>query len=744
MCEGLVEPHHRSPTLQQQGAAMRIRRLLIAVAVAGAVLTALLLAGLLQVTRDSAAALRQQADSQEVARDVANLLTLSNEFAFYASERSAAQWRLRHGLLLATTEAALQRESEPPPALRQLHQAIETLPPLFDRLVLLASAPPTPLSQRRKELLLERLLAETQEVVDARYRWAEALGARQARDQRLYTLMVLGAPGLLLLLLIVLGLMVARRVLLPLARLQSAVTAMQGGDLGARCGSTADDELGDAARAVDAMAQALQKRDAALRDSEGRLRLVMDSVPALIGYVDRQRRYALVNQAYLLWHGRPEHEVVGAAVADFYDPAVYALLAPHFDRAFAGERVQFEVDVERHGKRFALAVTFVPEIDARGDVQGVYTMKADVSELRRAERRLRAVMEASPLGMFLAESNGQCLYVNAAWLRIAGLTLDASLGGGWRDAVHPADRAAVAVAWAALPGSSAVQAVEHRYRRPDGGVVWVRSHAVALREAGHEAGVVGTVEDITERRRLDESLVERSEALARSNAELEQFAYVASHDLQEPLRMVTSYGQLLARRHGERLDGEAREFLDFIVDGGRRAQALVGDLLGLARVSSQAQPFEAVALGEALAQARRSLRLAIDESGAVVTHDEPLPSVHGDRRQLVQLLHNLLANALKFRGDVPPRVHVGACREDGRWRIRVADNGIGIAAQHHGRVFVMFQRLHPRAADGGTGIGLAICKKVVERHGGRIGVESAPGQGSTFWFTLPAGPQEQT
>jgi signal transduction histidine kinase len=202
---------------------------------------------------------------------------------------------------------------------------------------------------------------------------------------------------------------------------------------------------------------------------------------------------------------------------------------------------------------------------------------------------------------------------------------------------------------------------------------------------------------------------------------------------------VTSYGQLLVRRHGERLDGEAREFLDFIVDGGQRAQALIGDLLGLARVSSQARPFEPVALAPLLEQALRGLRLAMEESGAVVTHDEPLPVVSGDRRQLMQLLHNLLANALKFRTGEPPRVHVGARCDDGQWRISVTDNGIGIDAQFHGRVFGMFQRLHLRSAYGGTGIGLAICKKVVERHGGHIGVESAPGRGSTFWFTLPDG-----
>jgi light-regulated signal transduction histidine kinase (bacteriophytochrome) len=251
-------------------------------------------------------------------------------------------------------------------------------------------------------------------------------------------------------------------------------------------------------------------------------------------------------------------------------------------------------------------------------------------------------------------------------------------------------------------------------------------------------GFVGTVEDVTARRELDAALAERSAELARSNEDLERFAYVASHDLQEPLRMVNSYGQLLLRRHGPGLLPEAQEFLHFMVDGGQRAQALIRDLLTLAQVDStnQAQRRPPVALDAVLADALYALRDRMRASGATVTHD-PLPTVRADAAQMGQLLDNLLSNALKFRGPAAPVIHIGAERQGATWRISVSDNGIGVDPKYFDRIFVMFQRLHLRSEHEGTGIGLAICKKVVERHGGQIGLASQSGQGATFFFTLP-------
>jgi PAS domain S-box-containing protein len=243
-------------------------------------------------------------------------------------------------------------------------------------------------------------------------------------------------------------------------------------------------------------------------------------------------------------------------------------------------------------------------------------------------------------------------------------------------------------------------------------------------------------QEIQERRRAEKLLAEQARELARSNADLEQFASVASHDLQEPLRMVASYTQLLGKRYRNRLDGDADEFMGFIVDGALRMQRLINDLLTFSRVGSRGKGFQPVDLAASVAQVRINLRAAIDESGARISTGT-LPVVNADATQMEQLLQNLIGNAIKFRKGPAPRVHIDARREDAAWRIEVQDDGIGIDARYAERIFVIFQRLHTAAEYPGTGIGLAICKKIVERHGGHIDVRSTPGEGASFSFTLP-------
>lgn len=227
-----------------------------------------------------------------------------------------------------------------------------------------------------------------------------------------------------------------------------------------------------------------------------------------------------------------------------------------------------------------------------------------------------------------------------------------------------------------------------------------------------------------------------TEELTRSNRDLEQFAYVASHDLQEPLRNISSSVQFLERRYKGQLDGAADKFIGYAVDGAKRMQALINDLLDHARVNSRGSAFEPVETETCLYEAMANLKTTIAESGAVVTHGE-LPTVTADATQLVQLWQNLLGNAIKFQGEDSPRVHVSAEKKGHEWIFSVKDNGIGIAPEYHDRIFLVFQRLHSRSEYPGTGIGLAIGKKIVERHGGRIWVESESGKGSIFYFTIP-------
>jgi light-regulated signal transduction histidine kinase (bacteriophytochrome) len=260
--------------------------------------------------------------------------------------------------------------------------------------------------------------------------------------------------------------------------------------------------------------------------------------------------------------------------------------------------------------------------------------------------------------------------------------------------------------------------------------------APIMRENTVQGAVMG-FQDIRQRREAREALEIYAESLARSNKELENFASVASHDLQEPLRKIGSFTELLARKYKGQMDEKADTYIGFIVDGARRMQILINDLLTFSRVTSQGKEFVAVDCNAVFSQVKRDLELAIIESGARLSVSE-LPTVMADEVQLAQVFSNLVGNALKYRTpNVAPEIAVAAEKRQGDWRFSVRDNGLGIAPQYFERIFQIFQRLHPREEYSGTGIGLAICKKIVERHGGKIWLESTPGQGSTIFFTLP-------
>lgn len=257
-------------------------------------------------------------------------------------------------------------------------------------------------------------------------------------------------------------------------------------------------------------------------------------------------------------------------------------------------------------------------------------------------------------------------------------------------------------------------------------------------ETGEGRFALAMVSDIAERKHHEEELQRVNEQLRRSNEELENFTYAASHDLQEPLRMVTNYMQLLERRAGDKLDGDAREFLSFAVEGGRRMRDLIQDLLRLSRIGTQKLELSMVPAQTIVDQATLSLRSAIEDSGAAITAGE-LPPVVADSGLIAQVFQNLLANAIKFRAPgTRPEIHISARSEDAMRVFAVRDNGIGIDMAHAGRIFQMFERLHSPEDYGGSGVGLALARRIIERHGGRIWVESSPGQGSTFYFSLPA------
>jgi PAS domain S-box-containing protein len=377
--------------------------------------------------------------------------------------------------------------------------------------------------------------------------------------------------------------------------------------------------------------------------------------------------------------------------------------------------------------------------DLQAVADGIDRVEDEIRRLQATEAQFRGLLESAPDAIITIDETGQILLANAQTEKMFGYPKDALLNQPLEillpervRARHLKHRAGYQAAPYTRPMGIGL---ELSGRRQDGSEFPVE---ISLSPFQTDNGVLVTaiVRDQTGRKQAEQALAHHAQELARSNAELEQFAYVASHDLQEPLRMVASYTQLLARRYRGKLDSDADEFIHFAVDGATRMQALIQDLLTYSRVGSRGKEFGPVELEAVFDRAVANLQRAIDESGTVVTPD-PLSTVRGDDAQLVQLFQNLIGNAVKFRGSAPPQVRIGVMAQDNEWTFSVQDNGIGIESEYVDRIFVIFQRLHGHGEYPGTGIGLAICKKIVERHGGRIGVESQPGRGSTFFFTLP-------
>ena len=307
----------------------------------------------------------------------------------------------------------------------------------------------------------------------------------------------------------------------------------------------------------------------------------------------------------------------------------------------------------------------------------------------------------------------------------------------WHRMIHSDDRMMAENSIKEILAGREVPPIEHRIICRDGKVVWVRNTMVPHYDAnGRLIRYDGLIEDITERKRAEEELRKMADELARSNADLQQFAYAASHDLQEPLQVVAGFVNLLAKRYKGKLDEKSGEFISHTIDGVKRMETLIKDLLAYSKVGTKGKDFKPSNCSLVIKEVLVNLQAAIEESNAIIT-DDALPTVMADTSQLSRLFQNLISNAIKFRGKSKPRIHISAEQKGDEWIFSVGDNGIGIDLKNAERIFIIFQRLHSWQEYPGTGIGLAICKRIVERHGGRIWVEPEPGKGSTFYFTIP-------
>jgi PAS domain S-box-containing protein len=511
-----------------------------------------------------------------------------------------------------------------------------------------------------------------------------------------------------------------------------------------------DTALADRGAGASERTQAELDRDTAVADRgalahqterhESLLAAVSDLGDGLV--VTHGREVAYVNDAYCAITGFTVAEVISAGI-----PLDVAAAEPPRSIESAPATLSGEPD---HFETTVMAKDGHPvdvEISRRRQGTGSFVQTTaivrDISKLRRAEARFRGLLEAAPDGFVGIDAAGRVVLINEAAEQLFAASREQLLNaqvdtllcsadgpGGLRDAAR------------AESVDGAQRRLERTIVRPDGTEVPVEVTVSSMDTRGGDQIVLASVRDVSERLRAARELLRRAVDLERSNAALEEFAYAASHDLQEPLRMVASYLQLLQNRYQGNLDSDADDFIGFAVDGARRMQALINDLLSYSRVGTQAAPMEEVALSAILEMAAANLHASIEDTGAtIVTGD--LPTIVANRSQLVQLCQNLVGNAIKFHGGRVPEVHIDARRGKGEWVITVRDNGIGIEPRHADRIFMIFKRLHPASEYPGTGIGLSICRKIVERHGGRIWIDSVPGSGSSFHFALPDGKMEQ-
>ncbi len=506
-----------------------------------------------------------------------------------------------------------------------------------------------------------------------------------------------------------------------------------------------------------------------LRTRKRQYQLAMDSVPVPLAYIDRHRLYRFRNDAHRAWFGGPEQGEVEKVLGE----AGYTRIRVHLDRVLGGAPAHFDMTrVDRAGRDRQVHCIFVPHSDDAGTVLGAYLITVDVTERRVAElaleresRNNRALAELSAAIVSAPSPREISRRVLATALELTGspegfsgyvdpdaTRIVAAEADGVMDPQHEIVRwaldhrkQAVANEPPAGSGISAGRFISVPAVLEDKMLGLVVVAGKASDYTGHDLQLLDRLAGLfalaLDRERKQREVERALDELGRSNRDLEQFAYLASHDLQEPLRVVRSFLELLSDTRAGALDAEAKSWIGFAVDAATRMQNLISDLLAYSRVGTRRDKLEETDCGTVVRRALDNLAITVLESGASITLG-PMPMIVCDGRQLLQVFQNLLSNSLKFRGSKAPVIRVSAEQNGGEWIFSVADNGIGIAPEHREAVFEIFRRLHGRTEYPGTGIGLAICRKVVERHGGRIWVESEPGCGSMFRFTIPLIPVE--
>jgi len=492
------------------------------------------------------------------------------------------------------------------------------------------------------------------------------------------------------------------------------------------------------------------RAEEALIQSEERYRMIFNHSPLGIVHFDQDGVILDCNDPFLKIMGASREKVLGFnMVSSTLDPAMRAAV----QAALWGELGLYEGEyLSVTGKKSTqLRAIYNSLTSEEGKFLGAVALFEDISETKRteealkeSEQRYRTLVETMNEGLLIRNERDAITYVNEKLCQMWGYSREEIIG-------HPSTD------FLDIPNQNILR--EQRIKRRQGShepyeITWttkdgskvptIMSPKAVFDEQGSFKGSFGVLTDITNRKQAEDTLARQTKELERSNAELQQFAYVASHDMQEPLRMIASYVQLLARRYKGKLDQDADEFIGYAVDGAKRMQTMINDLLAYSRVGRQGGEFELTDCDKVLDWAIQNLSGVIEESQATITRS-PLPTLVASPSLLGLLFQNLIGNALKFQGSSPPDIALSAEKKGDAWLFTVRDNGIGFDEQYTDRIFIIFQRLHGKGSYPGTGIGLAICKKIVEYHGGQIWAQAEPDKGATFSFSIPfsqQGPQQ--
>jgi len=524
--------------------------------------------------------------------------------------------------------------------------------------------------------------------------------------------------------------------------------------------------------------------EAWLRASRERHRYLVEAMNDGLTILNSDGVFTYVNDRACQMLGQSRQDMLGAPITAFLDDANGQRFLQQQQERKAGQTTAYELWWKRSdGKSIPTIVSPTPEFDAEGGYRGSFAVLTDITalketetELRRSrqelerrviertaelesanqallqenlerekaeqalrqrEQKYRELYDLAPIGYHEIDSACAIVQVNQAETEMLGYSKDELIGRSVLELIVERDKAQAAIRHKLSGELPPGKSYERTLKRKNGTTfAALLSDRILRDDHGHVYGIRTVIEDITQRKQVEKSLQRYARELTRSNSDLQRFAYVASHDLQEPLRMVNSYMDLLVRRYKDNLSAEAQEFITFAIDGARRMQRLIDDLLRFSRVSTRSYEWQDVELSTVISDVLANLQVALEESQAEV-NVESLPTLVADTSLLAQLFQNLLGNAIKFRGKEPPRIHISCDDAGDFWQLSIRDNGIGLDGSQADRIFEIFQRLHRSEQYSGTGIGLAICKRIVERHGGQIWVKSTPGQGATFFFTLP-------